>query len=571
MMFMATRPLRVRTFLYALLLATPTLLAANVPDQELIRQQERENALRQQQEQTPNVRLEQPASVELEARLPVGERPCFVIQHVALTGEASERFQWLLSKADRPGDPVIGKCLGSKGINLVMKRMQNALIDRGFITSRVLAAPQDLKQGQLVLTFVPGRIHAIRFATGTSNRAAQWNAMPVKVGDILNVRDIEQGLENFKRVPTADADIKIEPATGSDTHPGDSDLLIQWQQAFPFRLSLSLDDGGSRATGRYQGGVTVSYDNWWTLNDLFYFSANHSVLTPDGPAKGAEGYTAHYELPLGYWLLGATASQSRYHQSVPGQNQTYVYSGDSSNSELKLSRVLYRDAQRKTGGYVLGWARESRNYIDDTEVQIQHRRMAGWEAGLTHREYLGSGTLDARLAYRQGTGALAALPAPEQAFDEGTSRLQLISADAQFTQPFSMLGGNWRYLASWRAQWNRTPLVPQDRFAIGGRYTVRGFDGENSLIAERGWLWRNDLGLALGPSGQELYLGLDYGAVGGASANTLLGKRLMGAVVGLRGSYKGLGYDLFAGVPIKKPDGFTTSPVSTGFQANWTW
>lgn len=45
-----------------------------------------------------------------------------------------------------------------------------------------------------------------------------------------------------------------------------------------------------------------------------------------------------------------------------------------------------------------------------------------------------------------------------------------------------------------RAQWNRTPLTPQDRFAIGGRYTVRGFDGETSLMGERGWLLRNDIG-----------------------------------------------------------------------------
>ncbi len=41
------------------------------------------------------------------------------------------------------------------------------------------------------------------------------------------------------------------------------------------------------------------------------------------------------------------------------------------------------------------------------------------------------------------------------------------------------------------------PLITQDRFSIGGRYTVRGFDGETTLIGERGWLLRNDLGLSL--------------------------------------------------------------------------
>src|SRR5690606_36095447 len=97
------------------------------------------------------------------------------------------------------------------------------------------------------------------------------NALPVQSGDILNLRAIEQGLENLKRVPTAEADIQIVPAE----LPGESDVLVQWTQAFPFRLTTSVDDSGTRATGKYQGSVTVSYDHWLTLNDLFYVSFNH--------------------------------------------------------------------------------------------------------------------------------------------------------------------------------------------------------------------------------------------------------------------------------------------------------
>ncbi|MFC3627489.1 ShlB/FhaC/HecB family hemolysin secretion/activation protein [Vogesella amnigena] len=388
-------------------------------DQEFIRQQQRERALRQQQETAADIRPEPAQQQQLADSLPDSESPCFVIQRVQLQGELAPSFAWLLPASEHGGEAVVGRCLGTQGINVLLNRMQNALIAKGYVTTRVLVPPQNLASGTLNIAVLPGRIHAIHLADGTSGRATLRNAIPAKPGDTLNLRDIEQGLENLKRVPTVDADIKIAPAVGSDAQPGDSDLVVQWQQAFPLRLSVALDDSGSRATGRYQAGVTVSYDNWWTLNDLFYLSANRSVLIPDGPSKGTEGYTAHYEFPMGYWLLGASASQSRYHQTASGRNQSIVYSGDSSNGELKLSRVLYRDAQRKTGGYLLGWVRESRNYIDDTEVQVQHRRMAGWEAGITHREYLGSGSLDVHLGYRQGTGALAALAAPEQAFGGG--------------------------------------------------------------------------------------------------------------------------------------------------------
>lgn len=62
-------------------------------------------------------------------------------------------------------------------------------------------------------------------------------ALPARPGDILNLRDIEQALENFKRVPTAEADIEIVPGE----QPGESDLLIKWRQARPVPVGEDRD------------------------------------------------------------------------------------------------------------------------------------------------------------------------------------------------------------------------------------------------------------------------------------------------------------------------------------------
>jgi hemolysin activation/secretion protein len=532
--------------------------------QERLLQQERERVLRKQHEPSPDVRLEQPGS-RLATRLPVEETPCFPIHRIELIGDSANRFQWSLKAADPDADPATGRCLGTAGINLTMKRIQDAIIGRGYVTSRVLAKPQDLKSGTLVLTLIPGRIHRIRFADGTSGRATQWNAVPASPGDLLNLRDIEQALENFKRVPTADADIRIMPAEGAGAQPGESDLVITWRQGTPLRLNISVDDAGNKATGRYQGTATLSYDNWWTLNDLFYVSYGNDL---GGGGHGTRNQTAHYSLPLGYWLLGFTASANNYYQSVAGASQTYRYSGKSQNDEIELARTVYRDASRKTTVSLAGWLETTNNYIDDTEVLVQRRRMAGWTLGIAHKEFIGKATLDLELDYRNGTGAMGSLPAPEEAFGEGTSRPRLLQGNLHLDLPFVVGRQQWRYLGVIRTQWNDTPLVPLDRFAIGGRYTVRGFDGENILSADRGWLIRNDLGLALGQTGQELYLGLDHGEVAGPSSTLLVGMQLTGAVLGLRGNLKNLSYDLFAGWPLQKPDGFVTASQTFGFNLN---
>jgi len=107
-------------------------------------------------------------------------------------------------------------------------------------------------------------------------------------------------------------------------------------------------------------------------------------------------------------------------------------------------------------------------------------------------------------------------------------------------------------------------------YRFGAAGSVRGFDGELTLLGERGWVVRNDIGIALG-AGQELYLGADYGHVGGASVRWLLGNHLAGAVLGLRGGLSGFDWDVFVGKPINKPQGFTTNPLTAGFQLSWAY
>lgn len=571
---------------------TPVKAALNDPidsaAQEQLRQLERERVLRGQQEPRPDERQLELAATPAVLDYPAQESPCFTISQIQLVGDAAHQFQFALADVTSGKHQAIGRCLGAQGLNVAMAHMQNAVIAKGFVTTRILAAPQDLSSGQLVLTVIPGRVRQVRLTEDSSTRARLWNAVPIRPGDILNLRDIEMGLENLKRIPTAEADIQIVPADGASSggkpeaaqaetpaKPGESDIVIRYRQRFPFRVTLSADDAGFDTTGKYQGGITVSGDNLLTLNDLFYLNYNHDLGGGDAGKRGSKGHTAHYSLPYGYWLFGVTGSDYTYHQRVAGINQSYVYSGQTQNMEMRASRMVYRNAINKTIVSVGSFFKKSFNYIDDTEIEVQRRRTAGWTIGFNQSWYLGQTLLDYNLNYRRGTGAKQSLAAPEEPFGEGTSRLEALTADLSLNVPFSlqMPWGNQalRYSTNARAQYNYTPMTPQERFAIGNRYTVRGFDGERVISADRGWFIRNDLSALLGNSGQAVYIGLDYGEVGGQSSDILPGKQLAGAVVGLRGAYKGFSYDVFAGRPLKKPQRLETADNTAGFNVNWSF
>ncbi|MEI2604472.1 ShlB/FhaC/HecB family hemolysin secretion/activation protein [Erwinia aphidicola] len=529
-------------------------------DEQLILQQQRQKALEQQLlPPTPDIRLQPNVDQSGKLAFPQ-ETPCFHIDQVVLSGKDALPH-WL--PLQRMANQAQGQCLGGKGINLLMSSMQNRLVDHGYITTRVLAPQQDLKSGILRLSLLPGYVHQVKLTPDSGRYVTLFNAFPARSGNLLDLRDIEQGLENLQRLPTVQASMEIVPGE----QPGESDIMLHWQQAKIWRLGASLDDSGTRSTGRYQGGMTLSLDNPFSLSDLFYLSGTRAVRP--GSDKGSQNVTAHYSVPFRYAMLSVTGSDYDYHQNVAGLNGDYRYSGKSRNLTAELSEVLHRSGSQKTTFSYAVLMRESKNYVNDTEVEVQRRQTAGWRIGLQHRHYIRQATLDAGVSYQRGTRWFGALPAPEESNGYATALSKIVQLSSQLNVPFAIGSQNFRYSVQYQRQISSTPLTPQEQFAIGSRYSVRGFDGERTLNANGGWLARNDLAWSTPLPAQELYLGADYGHVSGHGIEDLVGNHLAGGVVGLRGNVLKTGYDLFAGVPIAKPDGFKTSPVTLGFSLNW--
>ncbi len=570
-------------FIMLSLLGT-SIYAAEPPSRSAIeadaiqRQQQRDEALQKQLQPEPSVQTGLETQLQTQPQLQYlksnSEDVCFEIKKFVLIGEDARQFTFAMRPVTQGQYNLIGRCIGVQGLNQALDLIQNSLISHGYVTTRMLLPQQNIASGTIQLKVIAGKVDQVQFIEGTSKRAHKFNALPVKSGDILNVRDIEQGLENFKRVPTVEADFKIKPSE-QRTEPGYSDLELAWQQSKPYRLHLGVDDAGSDSTGKYQGTATLSLDNLLTANDLFYGSYNHDLGGGDSGKRGTDGFYLSYSIPYQYWLLSTSYSQSNYNQTVAGASESYNYSGKSKLIGLDLSRVLYRDAKRKTSASVGGWYRESQNFINDVEVEVQRRKTAGWKASLDHSEYLSNATLTGNVTYKRGTGAFNAMRAPEEEFGEAYTHVGILQANASLQVPFRVGQQNLQYLAEWRMQNSKKALTPQDRFSIGNRYTVRGYDGEQTLMADNGFLVRNELSGSIAKLPMQWYSGIDYGEVGGTTAhypNPLVGTSLLGAVVGLRGQvFKSVSYDAFVGAPLKKPEYFKTDDFTTGFSVNWMY
>jgi hemolysin activation/secretion protein len=458
-------------------------------------QQERDRAQqRERQSQTPDVRL--PTSdEEIPAVLP-SETPCFKLDTIALDVPATlpehiRSFNDPVSIHDafafarRWLNRYAGQCVGQHGVELLRKGVLAQILARGFVTTRVLLSDQDLSKGMLRFELLPGTINEIRFAD-SKVRGTWRSAFPSRSGDLLNLRDIEQGLEQMKRAPSQEADMKIEPATQAGT----SDIVITVQRSKPWKVVFGMDNSGTRETGKFQGTATFGLDNPLGLNDLFSIGVSNDIYFTD-KKYGTHGLNAYYSVPWGNWTFSLSGNKSTYFQHIAGANQTFLSQGDTKTLNFRIDRLLYRDQYSKTGIEAQISRRYGRSYIEDTEIGAQHRDNTFFELGLTRRQYAGAATLDATLAYKQGVpwfGAQGDLYDPDTGQKLSQTYLyKMATLDASLSVPFNLGSTALRYASTFRGQFTNQHLFYIDDISIGSFYSVRGFDGEYLLSAEKGF------------------------------------------------------------------------------------
>ncbi|CAB3642240.1 Hemolysin transporter protein ShlB [Paraburkholderia rhynchosiae] len=451
-------------------------------------QQQRDAQQREATVQAPSVRSVVPTT-EGFPDLPV-ETPCFRIDVFVLDVPATlpdavrSRGASALSLdpfafAREWLDHYKGQCVGKSGLDTITKGLQQAILSHGYVTTRVLVPQQDISKGALAFALVPGVVHRLRFAA-PATRGTWKSAFPARDGDLLNLRELEQGLEQMKRVASQDVDIKIEPTD----IPGESDVVITVKRAKPWSVVASVNNSGSRATGKLQGNVSLGLDNPLGLNDVFTAGASQDLEFGD-KRLGSHGFNGSYSLPWGYWTATLSGNTNTYYQQIAGVNQTFVSSGNAQTAALKLQRVISRSQSDVLGIELQLAKRFGDSFIDDTDIPQQRRNNTFIEAGVTDRHYFGAAQFDGTLAYRQGIGGLGATPDPYAT--GSTYRFHMAVLDANLLVPFAIATQPLRYVTTVHGQFTNNTLFYLDDLTIGSRYTVRGFDGETMLAAEKGF------------------------------------------------------------------------------------
>lgn len=487
----------------------------------------------------------------------------FYIKQIQLDGVSKELS--FLNKIARKHEQ---KHVTVSDITNIRNAFQRKLLDKGYVTSQVYIPEQNLNAGTLQFMVIPGRVEDIRYSDSSAH--GPWRtAFPVRPGDILNIRDIEQGLEQMKRVSSQSVTMRLLPGTSV----GASIIELSIKQDKPVHGSISFDNSGLESTGVYQGSFTSSFDQVFRANDTFTMSLSGD-LSGSGSIKGTRAASLNYVIPHGKDTFSLSFSKSRYHQTIQSNPYDFTYSGKSTTMKAKWNHVWSRTQREKRAFDISISTRHNHRFINDMEIPVQALRTTSMEFGVSNRKYIGNATLYSRLGFQWGIGALGAQPEHKASVAMGgpTSRYHMWLVDVDYRKPFIMGHRPASFTSSFHGQWVQggKRVYSVDTINIGNRYSIYGFDGEYTLMGDSGWYVRNEVSSVIPRLNTEVYLGLDVGAVYGKSTEALVGKSIAGTALGIRGNYSsGLLFDAFVSTPLYKPQGYHTKKFYSGFTVGY--
>jgi len=409
------------------------------------------------------------------------EQRCFTIKTVLLKGAEH------LSAADqeRLVAPYRDQCLSVAQINTLLKAITHHYLQQGYVTTRAYLPAQELASGQLIIVIVEGRLESLDSSALASSRELA-RAFPGTTGEVLNLRELEQLVDQLSRLPSRQVELELSPGEKL----GDSHVGLKGQRLKPWRVTATRNNSGDKSTGEQQAGLGLDWDSPLGLADQLSLRANQDVVSDRW--RHSDNQSLYYSLPWGWWTLSYSYSQSYYRTRNDGTGFAFSMDGESKNQQLRAERVLHRDNLSKTG-MSLGLSQlHTRNYIDDHLIDVSSNRITESQLGFNHGRRIGNALVNADIGWQQGIGALDAQGSGNPHGSEPVARYNKYSLTLSYLQPIRLWNENFSFDSMATGQRSEDVLFSPQRISLGGLNSVRGFQ-DQTLSGNSGGYWRNQL------------------------------------------------------------------------------
>ena len=440
--------------IYSLVLGlhAPTMAVAQTTNSGVLRQQIEQSHL-----PTPLRKIAPPKPDEAPA--PTG---------VSVTVEAFRFTGHTLLTAEQlhaAGAPYLHRPLDIAGLRAAADAVEAAYRDAGRM-AQALVPPQEFVDGVITIEIVEARFGGATLEQPAPARVAQERLLATveagqRRGAPLDATALDRALLLADDLPG----VTVAGTLRAGREAGETELALQVADEPLFSgSSVGLDNTGMRATGAGRLTANLQANSPLGLGDSLGASLLHT--------QGSDYARFAWSLPVGHdgWRLGANGSLLNY-QIVAPELRAQDSHGDSTSIGVEATYPLIRT---RVHSLSLSLAGEKKTFANasmgamTTHYAILNSLLT--LSGSSVDDLGGGGANSANLVFTQGTVALGALNASEDAEREGTfskvryalTRLQTITAEVSGYVAYS-------------GQWADRTLDAAEMFYLGGATGVRAY------------------------------------------------------------------------------------------------
>lgn len=386
--------------------------------------------------------------------------------------------------------------IGADEISFMQSAIQNIYLENGYASARIYMDGNTLADNVLTFVVREGYIEDIVFkkADGTpysktSTALQQFAFYPFAKGELLNIRDLDQGIEQVNKLSSNNAVMEVSPGTKD----GYSVIEITNHASKRFALTLGADNSGLENTGVYKANGSISADNLLMLNDNIYFNYSRNIDGNDAD-KENNSYFASLNIPFGYFTFMFSYFNSDYVMPSGSSSGRYTSDGSTENMSSSLEMVIKRAQSYKVSAGAELALKEAGNNFEGTKIEVSSKKLSIASAFLTSTHYIGKAMIYTKLTYNRGLDSFGAVQNKDDIKDYPKGQFDAYLLYLQYFQPFRLpiVKLPLSYSVALNGQFTPDILYSSEQMSIGGESSVRGFK-ESSASGDSGGYVKNDI------------------------------------------------------------------------------
>ncbi len=362
-------------------------------------------------------------------------------------------------------------------------RVTRFYIDNGYVNSGAVIPDQKLENGIITIRIVEGWLSRTEISGNTWLRTGYISKRLELATDAdkgpLNIITLQERLKLVKQDPRIE---NITANLGPGLEPGEAILNVEVDESRPYHLTLTFNNHNSPGIGAYRGEIGIRHINLTGWGDAL--SANY------GLSEGLDDYSVNYTIPLTRWDTTLAFDFDRSESEVVADPFKQLNIASKTNTySVSLRHPFYKTLSKKFSMGLTLEKRKSETFLLDDRFSFAE----GTETDIPGESEISvlrfsqewvDRTLTQVIAARSTFGfGLDMMDATINEGDVADGRFITWLGQFQWLRRISFLNSQLLFRTDLR--FSNDPLLPMEKFSIGGASTVRGYR-ENQLTTDNG-------------------------------------------------------------------------------------